>query len=62
MYELKPCPFCGTPMNLAKDRTLMGFHDDDCFFCLLEEREVDMTEEELMESFVEAWNRRATDV
>ena len=61
MAELKPCPFCGTPMNLGRDGQLFGWHKNDCFFNLLNEHEVDMTEEEIKTAFVEAWNRRAND-
>ena len=58
MAELKPCPFCGVAMNEANGQ-LFGWHKVDCFFTLLDEHEVDLTEEEIKSAFVEAWNRRA---
>lgn len=58
MAELKSCPFCGSQMNLF-DGSLFGWHKADCFFQLLDEHEVDMTEEELRAAFIAAWNRRA---
>ena len=60
MAELKPCPFCGAPMNYINDQ-LFGWHTNDCFFQLLDEHEVDMDEKEIQDAFVKAWNRRATD-
>lgn len=60
MAELKPCPFCGRPMNLTPNGALMAWHSADCFFQLLDEsNEVDMTGEELRAEFIAAWNRRA---
>lgn len=58
MDKLKPCPFCGVAMNEIKGQ-LFGWHKTDCFFNLLDEHEVDMTEEQIQEEFVKAWNRRA---
>lgn len=57
--ELKPCPFCGAPMNTDKSFGLFGWHEPDCFFVYLDEHEVDMYEEEIFTAFVESWNRRA---
>lgn len=60
MMDLKPCPFCGQPMTLSANGELWAWHRVDCFFQLLDEgNEVDMTEEEIAEEFVKAWNRRA---
>ena len=60
MNKLKPCPFCGVPMNHINGQ-LFGWHKNDCFFQLLDEHEVDMDEQEIQDAFVKAWNRRATD-
>lgn len=60
MTELKPCPFCGVPMNFCNG-ILFAFHKGDCFFQYLEENEVDLSEDEILDDFVKAWNRRATD-
>lgn len=60
MTELKTCPFCGVPMNYYNG-TLFAFHKVDCFFQYLEENEVDLSEDEILDGFVKAWNRRATD-
>ena len=59
MVELKPCPFCGAPMNYVNRTELWAWHDSKCFFTLLEPVELDMTQEEIDEAFIEAWNRRA---
>jgi len=60
MIKLKPCPFCGAPMNLTPNGNLMAWHSVDCVFQLLDESNtVDMTEEELRAAFIAAWNRRA---
>lgn len=56
MDKLKPCPFCGAPINSTNH--LFGWHKEDCFFVLLEEPDQNMTEEELTEALAEAWNRR----
>ena len=58
---LEPCPFCGAPMTLAADGSLWAWHKVDCFFQLLYEHEVDMTDDEIKDAFVEAWNRRANE-
>lgn len=58
MAELKPCPFCGAKMNLFPGGRLFAWHEENCFFQLLEEREVGMTGEEIIEEFIKAWNRR----
>ena len=57
--ELKPCPFCGVPMN-GKNH-LFGWHQKDCFLILLEEPPFveDMTDEEFKAALAEAWNHRA---
>lgn len=61
MDKLKPCPFCGAPMNYnASTGEIIGWHEDDCFFCWLEEDERDMTNEEIVAAFIAAWNRRAS--
>lgn len=57
--ELKPCPFCGAPMTLTASGDLWAWHDELCFFNLLDEHEVDLTEEEIKAEFIKAWNRRA---
>lgn len=57
MAELKPCPFCGVAMNEVNGQ-LFGWHKADCFFTLLDEHEVDLTDEEIKAAFVKAWNRR----
>lgn len=57
--KLKPCPFCGAPMNLGPNGELIAWHSADCFFSFLDEHEVDMTEEELQDAFISSWNRRA---
>lgn len=57
MAELKPCPFCGTAMNYINGQ-IFGWHKVDCFFNLLDEHETDMTEKEIEEEFIRAWNRR----
>ena len=63
MTELKSCPFCGAQMNLGAHKELVAWHKDSCFFQLMDdEHEVDMTEDELKDAFVAAWNRRANDV
>ncbi len=59
MTELKRCPFCGCTMNLTANGELFAWHKSDCFFQLLEEHEVDMTQEQINAEFVKAWNRRA---
>ena len=59
MVELKPCPFCGTPVNVDSKASLFACHRADCFFVLLEDAEIDMTDEEITEAFAQAWNRRA---
>ena len=58
MDKLKPCPFCGAIMNLSKDGELVAWHDSSCFFVLLEDGELNLTDEQLNDSFVKAWNRR----
>lgn len=59
MAELKSCPFCSAQMNLGAHKELVAWHKEDCFFQLMDgENEVDMTEDELKDAFVEAWNRR----
>lgn len=58
MDGLKNCPFCGAKMNLAYNGQIVGWHDALCFFNLLDEHDVDMTEEEIKCAFVKAWNRR----
>lgn len=57
--NIKSCPFCGATMNFMGDGSIFGWHKSDCFFQLLDEQEVDMTDEEIKKAFVEAWNRRA---
>lgn len=57
--KLKPCPFCGNPVNARKH--LAGWHKPDCFLVLLEEPDPNMTVEELTEALAEAWNRRVSD-
>lgn len=57
--KLKPCPFCGAHMNLSDDGDLVAWHKHDCFFILLEEDELDLTDEEIKGLFIEAWNRRS---
>ena len=59
MLDLKPCPFCGTPVNVNGKASLFAWHRADCFFVLLEDAEIDMTDEEITEAFAQAWNRRA---
>ena len=59
MAELKPCPFCGAKMNLLPMGRLFAWHEESCFFQLLEEREAGMTVDE--DEFIKAWNRRADD-
>ena len=56
--ELKPCPFCGTPMNTGNHFGLFGWHEPDCFFFYLDEHEVDMYEEDIFPRFISAWNKR----
>lgn len=56
---LKPCPFCGCPLNLMPDGSLWAWHDEECFFSLMDEHEVDMEQEEIDALFIKAWNRRA---
>ena len=58
MIDLKPCPFCGAEMNLINGE-LKAWHSLNCFFLMLKDSEVDMTQEEINARFVEAWNRRA---
>lgn len=60
--ELKPCPFCGAQMNLGAHKELVAWHKANCFFQLMDEHEVDMTEDELQDAFVSAWNRRDDNV
>ena len=55
----KPCPFCGVDVNFTSDSYIFGWHEDDCFFAVLDEHEVTMTEEEIKNTFIDAWNRRA---
>lgn len=59
--ELKPCPFCGAPVNGTGH--LFGWHQKNCFLILLEEPSFvdDMTDEEFKKALAEAWNRRADD-
>lgn len=59
MAELKPCPFCGAQMNFGAHKELVAWHKENCFFNLMDEHEVDMTEDEIKDAFVAAWNRRA---
>lgn len=59
MIEIKPCPFCGAPMNLSAHGDIVGWHKIGCFLEMLDADEVNMTEEEIRVAFVEAWNRRA---
>ena len=59
--RLRECPFCGAPVNNIGKTNIFAWHKADCFFVLLEDAEVDMTDEELTEAFAEAWNRRAGD-
>lgn len=61
MNNLKPCPFCGCPVNFTSDNGIFGWHDNLCFFQLLDEYEVDMDQQELGDAFIIAWNRRAND-
>lgn len=57
---LLPCPFCGAATNLSADGGIVAWHDQGCFFNLLEAGEVDMTQQEIAASFVPAWNARAS--
>lgn len=57
--NLRPCPFCGAPINGAK--SLLGWHKADCFLVLLEEADITMTDEELMKALAESWNKRTDD-
>lgn len=61
MNNLKPCPFCGCSINLTPNGELVAWHKSDCFFQLLEEQEVDMTQEQINAEFVKSWNRRVND-
>lgn len=56
--KLKRCPFCGINMNYSPVAGLFGWHKGSCFFQFLQNKEVDMSEEEIQEKFIEAWNRR----
>ena len=59
MIELKPCPFCGIRMNVSREGYIVGWHKQSCFFLWLEEDDLDaMSEAEIMDGFVKAWNRR----
>lgn len=40
---------------------IFGWHKSDCFFQLLTEQEVDLTQEQINEKFIAAWNRRAAE-
>lgn len=59
MPELKPCPFCGENVNFSKSEGVWGWHKDNCFFQFLQDKEADMTAEELNREYIKAWNRRA---
>lgn len=56
--KLKPCPFCGGSMNYSPVEGLFGWHKESCFLQFLQNKEVDMAEEEIQKEFIEAWNRR----
>lgn len=57
--ELKPCPFCGCPVNLTCDNAIFAWHSMNCFFSLLEEGKIDISEE-IGEAFIKSWNRRVS--
>lgn len=74
MAELKPCPFCGNPMNGYPDYTIrfkrdrrkvLGVYHEICILhcakctCTLEQ--AGATREEAEKHVVNVWNRRAED-
>lgn len=63
MDKLKTCPFCGAAMNFnPSSGEIIGWHKDDCFLLWLElDESRDMTNEEIVTEFFNAWNRRASD-
>ena len=56
--EVKTCPFCGARMNVSVAGDLVAWHKNDCFFILLEKDELELTDDEIRDLFIRAWNRR----
>ena len=56
--KVKPCPFCGVPVNYVRGN-IWGWHGKDCFFRFLNEKEVDLTQKQSDDEYIKAWNRRA---
>lgn len=58
--KLKPCPFCGQPINLIEGNALFGWHKPSCFWHYLDDGKISaMSQEELTAAAVKAWNHRA---
>ena len=60
-YDLKPCPHCGGPVEMALvERTSPAHFRICCKNCPIWTEGVAALHESLWELIIEAWNRRAT--